>query len=36
MSSGQEHAHEITSPGRPETVEVASGVYAYIQPDGSV
>ena len=35
MSSGQEHAHEITSPGRPETVEVASGVYAYIQPDGT-
>src|SRR6185437_8505976 len=35
MSSGQEHAHEITTPGRPETVEVASGVYAYIQPDGT-
>ena len=30
MSSGQEHAHEITSPGRPETVEVADGVYAYV------
>src|SRR5579875_2165731 len=35
MSSGQEHAHEITSPGRPETVEVADGVYAYVQPDGT-
>src|SRR3984957_10337248 len=35
MSSGQEHAHEITSPGRPQTVEVADGVYAYIQPDGT-
>ena len=35
MSSGQEHAHEITSPGRPETVAVADGVYAYVQPDGT-
>jgi cyclase len=35
MSSGQEHAHEIISPGRPEVVEVASGVYAYVQPDGT-
>jgi cyclase len=35
MSSGQEHAHEITSPGRPETIEVADGVYAYVQPDGT-
>jgi cyclase len=35
MSSGQEHAHEITSPGCPETIEVADGVYAYVQPDGT-
>ena len=35
MSSGREHAHEITSPGRPETLEVADGVYAYVQPDGT-
>src|SRR5580693_9159925 len=35
MSSGQQHAHEITSPGRPETVEVSAGVYAYVQPDGT-
>jgi cyclase len=35
MSSGLEHAHEITTPGRPQTVEVADGVYAYIQPDGT-
>jgi cyclase len=35
MSTGPEHAHEITSPGRPETVEVADGVYAYVQPDGT-
>jgi cyclase len=35
MSSGQEHAHEVTSPGRPQTVEVADGVYAYVQPDGT-
>ena len=27
---------DIVSPGRPETVEVADGVYAYVQPDGSV
>jgi cyclase len=33
MSSG--HDHEITTPGRPETVEVADGVYAYVQPDGT-
>ena len=35
MSDGLEHAQEIISPGRPETVEVASGVYAYVQPDGT-
>src|ERR1700721_2481610 len=35
MSSGQEHAQEITSPGPPQTVEVADGVYAYVQPDGT-
>ena len=35
MSSGPEHADEITVPGRPQTVEVADGVYAYIQPDGT-
>jgi cyclase len=35
MSDGPEHAHEITSPGRPKTVEVADGVYAYVQPDGT-
>ena len=35
MSSGQEHAHEVTSPGRPQTIEVAGGVYAYVQPDGT-
>ena len=35
MSDGPEHAHEITSPGRPRTVEVADGVYAYVQPDGT-
>jgi cyclase len=35
MSNGQEHALEIISPGRPETVEVADGVYAYVQPDGT-
>jgi hypothetical protein len=36
MSDGPEYAHEITAPGRPRTVEVADGVYAYVQPDGSV
>ena len=35
MSSSPEHAHEITVPGRPQTVEVADGVYAYVQPDGT-
>ena len=30
-----ERAHEVTSPGRPRTVEVADGVYAYVQPDGT-
>src|SRR6202020_2404325 len=35
MSDGPEYAHEITSPGRPRTVEVADGVYAYVQPDGT-
>ena len=35
MSDGPEHAREITSPGRPRTVEVADGVYAYVQPDGT-
>ena len=33
MSDGPEHAHEIISPGRPRTAEVADGVYAYVQPD---
>lgn len=31
MSTGP----EITTPGKPETHEVADGVYAYIQPDGT-
>jgi cyclase len=35
MSDGPEDAGEITSPGRPRTVEVADGVYAYVQPDGT-
>jgi cyclase len=35
MSDGPEHAHEIVSPGRPRTIEVADGVYAYVQPDGT-
>lgn len=35
MSSGHGHAQEITTPGRPQTVEVADGVYAYVQPDGT-
>jgi cyclase len=35
MSSAPEHVHEITTPGRPQTVEVADGVYAYVQPDGT-
>src|ERR1700742_4973124 len=35
MSDSPEQAREITSPGRPETVEVADGVYAYVQPDGT-
>jgi cyclase len=35
VSSGPEHEYEITSPGRPRTVEVADGVYAYVQPDGT-
>jgi cyclase len=35
MSDGPEHAQEITSPGRPRTVEVADGVYGYVQPDGT-
>ena len=35
MSSAPEHVHEITAPGRPETMEVADGVYAYVQPDGT-
>jgi cyclase len=26
---------DITTPGRPQTVEVADGVYAYVQPDGT-
>jgi cyclase len=33
MSSGLER--EITSPGRPQLLEVADGVYAYVQPDGT-
>lgn len=36
MSDGPEHVHEIISPGRPRIVEVADGVYAYVQLDGSV
>lgn len=36
MSGGAERADEIATPGRPETAEVAEGVYAYVQPDGSV
>jgi cyclase len=35
MSSGPGHPDEITVPGRPQTVEVAGGVYAYVQPDGT-
>lgn len=35
VSSGTERGDEITTPGRPETVEVADGVYAYVQPDGT-
>jgi cyclase len=35
MSDGPEHAQEIVSPGRPRTIEVADGVYAYVQPDGT-
>lgn len=26
---------DITTPGRPQTVEVSDGVYAYVQPDGT-
>lgn len=36
MSSAAEHADEITTPGRPETVEVADGIYAYVQPDADM
>src|SRR3981081_1992723 len=32
MSSGDD---DITVPGRPEVLEVADGVFAYIQPDGT-
>ena len=35
MSSAPEHDYEITTPGRPQTLEVADGVYAYVQPDGT-
>ena len=35
MSSGTGHGHEITTPGRPETVQVGDGIYAYVQPDGT-
>jgi hypothetical protein len=35
VSSALEHPHEIASPGRPETLEVANGLYAYIQPNGT-
>ena len=35
MSSAPEHDIEITTPGRPRTVAVADGVYAYVQPDGT-
>jgi cyclase len=27
--------YDITRPGRPQTVEVSDGVYAYVQPDGT-
>ena len=29
------HAHDITTPGRPSLEEVADGIWAYIQPDGT-
>jgi cyclase len=29
------HAGDITTPGRPEVQQVADGVYAYVQPDGT-
>ena len=28
-------SHDITTPGRPRTEEVADGVHAYVQPDGT-
>jgi cyclase len=34
MSTGA-HLDEITRPGRPELHEVADGVFAYVQPDGT-
>ena len=34
MSTGT-HLDEITRPGRPELHEVADGVFAYVQPDGT-
>jgi hypothetical protein len=35
MSSGTSVLDEITEPGRPQVQEVADGVFAYIQPDGT-
>lgn len=35
MSSAPEQEREITTPGRPQTVEVADDVYAYVQADGT-
>ena len=36
MSAGHHHTlDEITVPGRPEVQEIADGVFAYIQPDGT-
>jgi cyclase len=35
MSAGYHLVDAITEPGRPETQEVADGVFAYIQPDGT-
>ena len=35
MSAGHHLVDAITEPGRPETQEVADGVFAYIQPDGT-
>ena len=35
MSVGHRLVDEITEPGRPQVQEVADGVFAYIQPDGT-